>query len=40
MILSLVTSENWNQKKSFKKTAYYVKDYQSTLNFVKAEVFF
>jgi hypothetical protein len=40
MILFWVTSQNWNQKQNEKKMAYYIKDHQSTLNFVKAEVFF
>jgi hypothetical protein len=39
MILSSVNITNWNQILKI-KIAYYIKDYQSTLNFVKAEVFF
>jgi hypothetical protein len=37
-LLSNITKLEPKRKK--KKMAYYVKDYQSTLNFVKAEVFF
>jgi hypothetical protein len=39
-LLSNITKLEQNKKQKTKKMAYYIKDYQSTLNFVKAEVFF